>query len=204
MQLHPFNCEPVPGQDGCNCILSGAGHIVRMATLPTDPMIAAWVALFRASAGLVAAVQADVKKGGCPPVEWYDVLWELEQAAECGRRPFELKGRLLLAQYNLSRLIDRLASAGLVEKQPCPGDGRGHMLRITDAGKRLRQQTWPVYQAAILRHVGAHLTVAEAKELSGMLARLIDGLRAGSASGGVDQKAACPEANTSKGATHGR
>ena len=154
-----------------------------MVELPSDPMIAAWVALFRASAGLVSAVQADVKAAGCPPVEWYDVLWDLEQAPEMGRRQFELKGRLLLAQYNLSRLIDRLAKAGLVEKRPCPVDGRGQMLRITEAGKALRKKTWPVYQAAILRHVGAHLTAAEAQMLSETLARLIDGIRAGAPRG---------------------
>jgi DNA-binding MarR family transcriptional regulator len=173
-----------------------------MAELPSDPMIAAWVALFRASAGLIAAVQADVKAAGCPPVEWYDVLWELEQAPEPGRRPFELKERLLLAQYNLSRLVDRLTLAGLVEKHPCPGDGRGHMLRITDAGRTLRQQTWPIYQAAILRHVGAHLTATEATEVSGMLARLIDGLRAGSVPGDANEGPACPQGNTIAGAAH--
>lgn len=166
-----------------------------MADLPSDPLIAAWVALFRASSGLVAAVQADVKAAGCPPIEWYDVLWDLEQAPDMGRRPFELKGRLLLAQYNLSRLVDRLAEAGLVEKQPYPGDGRGHMLRITQAGRTLRQRTWPIYQAAILRHIGAHLTLAEAKELSEMLGRLIDGLRVGSAAGNAIEEPAGPEAN---------
>jgi DNA-binding MarR family transcriptional regulator len=149
-----------------------------MADLPADPLIAAWVALSRASGGLISAVQADVKAAGCPPLEWYDVLWDLEQAPDDGRRPFELKGRLLLAQYNLSRLVDRLALAGLVEKAPCAMDGRGQMLRITEEGKALRRRTWPIYQAAIQRHVGAHLTEAEARSLGELLGRLMDGLRA--------------------------
>jgi DNA-binding MarR family transcriptional regulator len=156
-----------------------------MADLPSDPLIAAWVALSRASSGLISAVEADVRKAGAPPLEWYDVLWELERAPPEGRRPFEMKGRLLLAQYNLSRLVDRLVAAGYVEKMHCPVDGRGHMLRITESGKALRKRTWPIYQAAILKHVGSHLTEAEAKLLGELLARLIDGLRA-------DPGVACP------------
>ncbi len=158
-----------------------------MADLPSDPFIAAWVALFRASAGLISAVQAEVKAAGCPPLEWYDVLWDLERAPEAGRRPFELKGRLLLTQYNLSRLVDRLVKAGYVEKRPCPIDGRGQMLQITEEGKALRRRIWPVYQAAIQRHVGSHLTEPEAKLLSEMLARLIDGFRAHPGSCGLIQ-----------------
>jgi DNA-binding MarR family transcriptional regulator len=147
-----------------------------MPELPSDPLIAAWVAVWRASSGLSAAVDADVRKAGAPPLEWYDVLWELERGPPEGRRPFELKGRLLLAQYNLSRLIDRLVAAGYVEKRSCPEDRRGHMLRITEAGKALRQRTWPTYQAAILKHIGSHLSEDEARLLSALLAKLIDGL----------------------------
>jgi len=149
-----------------------------MADLPADPLIAAWIAVWRASTGLSAAVLADVRKAGCPPLEWYDVLWDLERGPPDGRRPFEMKERLLLAQYNLSRLVDRLEAAGLVEKARCPGDGRGHMLRITEAGKDLRRRIWPVYQAAIQKHVGSHLSEEEARLLSQLLARLIDGVRA--------------------------
>ena len=57
----------------------------------------------RASNGVIAAVAADGKAAGFPPLEWYDVLWELERDPEGGLRPFELEGRLLLLRNTICR-----------------------------------------------------------------------------------------------------
>lgn len=152
--------------------MAGA-YLMRMQDLPTDPIIASWVALVRASNGVIASVQAEGKAAGFPPLEWYDVLWELERAPEGGVRPFEMEGRLLLAQYNLSRLIDRMEKAGYVEKRPCPVDGRGHILVLTRSGKDLRKRMWPVYQAAIQRHIGSYLDEKQARTLCRLLVGLL-------------------------------
>jgi DNA-binding MarR family transcriptional regulator len=141
--------------------------------LPEDPIVAAWVALVRAGNGVISRVQADGKAEGFPPLEWYDVLWELERAPEGGVRPFELEGRLLLAQYNLSRLIDRMLKHGYVAKEPCERDGRGHVLVITETGKALRKKMWPVYRDSIQRHIGSHLGEAEARRLCELLVALL-------------------------------
>jgi len=140
-----------------------------MADLPNDPKIAAWVCLIRASATLLSSVRAELKAAGFPPLEWYDVLWELERASDEPRRPFDLEGRLLLAQYNLSRLIDRLSRAGYVTKQRCDADGRGQVLAITADGKELRKRMWRAYSAAIEHHLGSHLTEDEARDLCRLL-----------------------------------
>ncbi len=148
---------------------------MRMQNLPNDPKVAAWVALVRASNGVISAIQAEGKAAGVPPLEWYDVLWELERAPRGALRPFELEARLLLAQYNLSRLIDRLHRAGYVEKLRCPEDGRGLVLVITEEGRALRKRMWPTYSAAIDRHIGSQLGEDEARTLSGLLMRLLPG-----------------------------
>jgi DNA-binding MarR family transcriptional regulator len=143
-----------------------------MAELPTDPKIAAWVCLMRASAALLASIRAELRTAGFPPLDWYDVLWELERAPERALRPVELECRLLLAQYNVSRLIDRLARAGYLTKNRCDVDGRGQVLTLTKEGKALRERMWCVYSAALERHVGSHLTDDEARSLCRLLVRL--------------------------------
>jgi DNA-binding MarR family transcriptional regulator len=143
-----------------------------MKQLPSDPVVATWVCLVRASTSVMAAVEADGKAAGFPPLEWYDVLWDLERAGS-GVRPFEMEGRLLLAQYNLSRVIDRMCRAGYVEKRPCEIDGRGQVLFITEEGKALRRRMWPIYSAAMQRHIGARLEPGEAEVLSNLLAKLV-------------------------------
>jgi DNA-binding MarR family transcriptional regulator len=146
---------------------------MQMKDLPTDPIVATWVAIVRASNGIIAAVAADAKAAGLPPLEWYDVLWELERSGKPGLRPFELENGLLLAQYNLSRLIDRLAGAGLVEKCACPSDRRGQIIVLTEKGRALRKKMWPIYLAAIRRHVGSHLSEKDARALCGLLVPMI-------------------------------
>lgn len=138
-----------------------------------DPRtIRAWARLVRVSGALVAAVEADLRAAGMPPLGWYDVLLELERAGDAGLRPVELQGRLLIAQYNLSRLADRMEAAGLVARAPDACDRRGQRLRITAQGRRQRQAAWPVYRAAIGRHVAARLAPGEAETLAALLAKL--------------------------------
>jgi len=141
---------------------------------PNAATVAAWARLIRARQAVVAAVERDLKSAGFPPLEWYDILLELSRTSSGALRPFELEGRLLLAQYNLSRLIDRMKQAGYVEKFRCEQDGRGQVLRVTEAGRALRERMWPAYAAAIERHLGSRLEDGEAEALRAILGRLLD------------------------------
>ncbi|MGZ2382906.1 DNA-binding MarR family transcriptional regulator [Rhizobium brockwellii] len=71
-----------------------------------------------------------------PPLAWYDVLWELARSQDGMLRPYEIEERTLLAQYNLSRLIDRLEKESLVRREAFAEDGRGRWVVITDAGRK--------------------------------------------------------------------
>lgn len=103
----------------------------------------------------------------------YDVLLELSRAADGGPRPFALEQELLLAQYDLSRLLDRQQREGYVQRRPCPQDGRGQIVAITAQGRALLKRMWPAYRAAIARHVGAKLSDDEATRLAAALGKLI-------------------------------
>ena len=103
---------------------------------------------------------------------WYDALLELDKAGASGIRPFELKERLLLPQYGMSRLLDRMAKAGLVDRQDVEDDGRGQIVRLTEKGRTIRQTMWPVYAGALIRLVEHQLTGDEATELARLLKKL--------------------------------
>jgi DNA-binding MarR family transcriptional regulator len=138
---------------------------------PSDAVIRAWARLVRAQQAVLAAVEADLKAAGFPPLAWYDALLELSRA-EKGLRPFALEQELLLAQYNLSRLLDRLERAGYLERRACPEDGRGQIVAITPSGRALVKRMWPTYRAAIARHVGAKLSEDDASRLAALLGKL--------------------------------
>ena len=134
----------------------------------------AWTRLVRAEQSLIDKVETDLKQAGFPPLTWYDVLWELDRSPE-GRLPqAQVQSRTLLAQYNLCRLADRLGDEGLIERRPCPMDGRSKHLVITDKGRALRAAMWPVYADAIRAHVASRLTAEEARQLAQLLGKLIE------------------------------
>lgn len=139
---------------------------------PSDTVVLAWARLVRAHTAALAAVEQALKAAGLPPLAWYDLLLELRRAGAAGLRPSEIEQRLLLAQHNVSRLVDRLEAAGLVRRAPCAVDGRGQMVVIEDAGKAMQRRMWPVYATAIEQAVGAQLTAAEAKTLADLLGKL--------------------------------
>ena len=144
-----------------------------MTSKPTETVVRVWVRLMKAQQGALAAIERDLKAATLPPLAWYDVLWELERAGDNGLRPFELQRAMLLEQYNLSRLIDRIDQAGYVERRACADDGRGQLIAITDRGKAIRRKMWPIYARAIQSAVGEHLSTAQADALDVLLGRLI-------------------------------
>lgn len=139
---------------------------------PSKSVVRAWTRLERAHRAALATVESRLKKAGLPPLAWYDVLLELERAGAGGLRPFELQRAMLFAQYNLSRLIDRLEAQGYVARGASADDGRGQMLAITAKGRAMRKKIWPVYAAAIEAAVGAHLSPSEVRTLADLLAKL--------------------------------
>lgn len=70
----------------------------------------------------------------------YDVLSALRKAG-CALRQHDLTKVVLLSQPALSRLLDRLQQRGLVTRVTDPGDRRGVLITLTDAGATAQQRT---------------------------------------------------------------
>jgi DNA-binding MarR family transcriptional regulator len=135
--------------------------------------IVAWARLLKASAKLLGHVERDLKEAGLPPLAWYDALLELHRARPDGLRPGDLETEMLLPQYNVSRLVDRLEAAGYAVRRPHAQDGRGQVLQITAAGTELIKRMWKVYGRTIAENFALKLNAGEAKSLAGLLQRLL-------------------------------
>ena len=145
-----------------------------MKRTPARQSRQAWIDLHRAHRLLLERVESALKRAGLPPLDWYDVLFELERAEGPGLRQYQLGERVLLSKHNLSRLIDRLERQGLVRRHACAEDGRGNLIRITAAGERMLADMWPVYGEAIEACFGARLERDEAVELSRVLGKVLE------------------------------
>jgi DNA-binding MarR family transcriptional regulator len=145
-----------------------------MTDTPSKTVIRAWARLMKAQQLALASIERALKEAGLPPLAWYDVLLEVERAGQNGLRPFELEQAMLLAQYNLSRLIDRIERSGYVERIACEEDGRGQFIAITEKGTAIRRKMWPIYARAIEAAVGQYLSTRQADALDSLLGLLIE------------------------------
>jgi DNA-binding MarR family transcriptional regulator len=142
----------------------------------SEAAIDAWIALMRAQQTALLKIERAFREAELPPLAWYDLLWELDRAGAEGLRPFELEERILIAQSNISRLIDRLTERGYVARERSEEDGRGQRVRITATGRELRRRMWPIYAQVLREAVGSRLTEREAQMVATQLAKLADKL----------------------------
>jgi len=139
-----------------------------------EKAFSAWARLWRAQGRILGAVEGALKEAGLPPLSWYDVLIELERAGDEGLRPFELERAILLPQYGLSRLLDRIEREGYLQRRPCPDDRRGLNIMITTEGRALRKRMWPIYGKAIKNNLEDKLSAAELEALDRLLGQILE------------------------------
>ena len=76
----------------------------------------------------------------------------------------------------VSRQIAGLEEAGLVQRSPCPDDGRATVVSITTAGARLVERTIPLTLALRGRAMKG-ITKADTKTFVGVLSQMLANLR---------------------------
>lgn len=130
-----------------------------------------WGMLLRAHARATARVGARMEAEGGLPVDWYDVLLVLECAPQGRLRMGELVEHVTLSRSGLTRLVDRIEAAGLVERQLSPGDRRAFDAILTAKGREAREKSWPLYARAIAEGFGVRYSEAEASQLATLLER---------------------------------
>ena len=136
-----------------------------------------WESLFRAQVAVMRRLQSGPAFKTLA-VNEYDVLFTLSRCPSGWLRLNELNDNVLLSQSSLSRLVERLEKRGLVERMPAPQDGRGVLLKLTDAGRDLQKQIGREHVRDISALIAPALTASEQRELL----RLTEKLR-GSVSG---------------------
>lgn len=135
-----------------------ANETPKLPVVDDDLGVTTWSVLLRTHAALVRTIEREVEEATGLPLSWYDVLLELN-AAEKGRlRMQELAARVVLSRTRVSRLVDDIEEAGMVDRQPDPDDGRATLAAITHLGRKELFRAAPVYLRRIEDHFAAHLT----------------------------------------------
>jgi DNA-binding MarR family transcriptional regulator len=118
--------------------------------IPTERNLVSIVCeLRRLNRTITVRLERDLKRAGCPPLESCEVLREIAESDDVRLRPAELQTRLAVPQRRISQLIERLAKDGYVERERAGSGARGHVLVITDSGRRTSKHASSVLLAAV-------------------------------------------------------
>ena len=140
--------------------------------IKTEPdRMDAWVGFLHAHAQIIKKLAEDLDGAGQVSFGTYDVLVQLSEAGGSLRHRHLLE-RLVISQPGLSRKVERLEAAGLVERQPDPADGRGVIVKLTRAGRASLRAAAKVHMAGIDREFGQRLSDDEAAVLATVFRRL--------------------------------
>ena len=130
----------------------------------------AWEALLSAHAVLMKQFAAEDIWADVSMRE-YDVLYTLSKCPG-PLRMSELNRHVLLSQPALSRLVDRLAERGLVERRPDPADGRCVLLSLSDAGRVAQRHIGRRHARSVAQAMTAGLDPAELRQLEAICLKL--------------------------------
>jgi DNA-binding MarR family transcriptional regulator len=150
--------------------------IIEPAPLHETPALRAWGQLLRGHAATTRLLSAELHDYGLT-VNDYEALLLLSQAEDGRLKRVELARALVLTPSGVTRLLEGLELAGLVERASCEADLRIVYAQLTELGRER-------LQAASCGHVGTvralfeeYLTEDELETLATLLERLPCGVR---------------------------
>jgi DNA-binding MarR family transcriptional regulator len=119
--------------------------------LAPDPVVTAWREMSALHAAACAALERELGERHGLGVSDFEVLDRLAAVPEYKSRAQDLADSVHLSQSALSRLVDRLARHGLVERCACDMDRRGIFVVLTGEGRRRRDEAAPTHHDVLAR-----------------------------------------------------
>jgi len=119
--------------------------------------------------------EKELAEAGLPDLGFFGVLLALDQAPSPSR-PRDLLCKVNVTKSGLTRLVDRIEKAGLVERTYCPSDRRGTFLVITEEGRETLARMLPVRERVFREGFIDLLDEADAETIAASLERVSNGI----------------------------
>ena len=104
---------------------------------------------------------------------WFDLLAALRRVgAPYELNPTSLMRATLLSSSGMTKRLDRIEEAGLIERRPDPNDRRGTLVRLTRRGKNVIDRAVETHVSNEERLLGV-LTAADRRTLDRVLKSLL-------------------------------
>lgn len=132
----------------------------------------AWRSFLVAHAALIDRLGDEMESETELPLTWYEVLLLLNESEDAQLRMHELAESRLLSRSAMTRFIDRMEAAGLVDRVTCDADRRGTFVTMTELGRERFREAAVVHLRGIEEHFACHVSDAEAEVLAVSMRRI--------------------------------
>ncbi len=104
----------------------------------------------------------------------YHVLAYLSEQPGRSLRMSNLSDLSALSPSGMTRVVERLARQGLIDRQRSADDGRAQFAVLTDAGFARLREAWPDHLASVRRRVMDHLAGLDLQSVSAAFAGILE------------------------------
>jgi DNA-binding MarR family transcriptional regulator len=136
--------------------------------------VEAFVNLLRSHARTTRTLSGELLEQHGLTLNDYEALLRLSRVDGGMMRRVDLAEALILTPSGVTRLLDGLERAGLVEKARCESDARVTYAALTDAGRVTVRRASRSHLGSIRSHFGEHFTDEELATLADLLGRLAE------------------------------
>lgn len=148
-------------------------HLSReMDALATPQQLDSWVAFMRAHSAITHQLNTELLSAHGLTLNDYEVLLRLSHSPDGMMRRVDLAESVVLTASGITRLLDGLERAGLVEKASCSVDARVSYAKLTASGQRRLDEAAVTHLAGLDELFTSRYTAEELDYLAELLGRL--------------------------------
>jgi DNA-binding MarR family transcriptional regulator len=137
-----------------------------------SPHTRAFTRLLRAHAALTGRLSAELQEEHGLTINAYEALLRLSREEDSQMKRVDLARSLILTPSGVTRMLDGLEGAGLVERAECPSDRRIVYARLTEAGRAKLDAAGKSHVESIRTVFEGALSGPEIERLADLLERL--------------------------------
>ena len=140
-----------------------------MADKLTSTELRAWQALLHTHSAVTMTLDSELKREHGVTWSEYDVLVRLARTPNRSLRMTELARRVMMSPSGLTRVVDRLAEEGLVDRRRDSDDARVVLARLTDEGRDKVRRAARTHLRGIRHHFTGRLSEAQLRNVASAL-----------------------------------
>jgi DNA-binding MarR family transcriptional regulator len=137
-----------------------------------EPAVRAWTRLLRAYVSTTRLLSAELQEEHGLTINDYEALLVLSRADGSRLKRVELARSLMLTPSGITRLLQGLEDAGLVERATCATDLRVTYAQLTDAGREKLETAASGHVASIRGLFEEHFAQKEIDAIAEILGKL--------------------------------